>query len=158
MKSIGRFLKKFFLFDMLLGLSVTLRHYFGRKVTVQYPEKIQEPGARFRGLLRLYRDERGEPLCIACKACQRICPTNCFDIEGLRAEGARIMRPTKFDWTLERCTFCGLCVEVCPTAAIRLSREFRMTSVDKAPLHFDMPAMYVQDEALQEYLCGGCRP
>ncbi len=158
MKSIVRFLKKFFLTDMLLGLSVTLRHYFSRKVTVQYPEQVREPGARFRGLLRLYRDEQGGPLCVACKACQRICPTGCFDIEGLKTEGARIMHPTKFNWTLERCTFCGLCVEVCPTAAIRFSREFRMTAVDKAALHFDLPAMYVQGEDLHHHLCGGCRP
>ena len=158
MRSIGRFLKNFFLVDMLLGLSVTLRHYFSRKVTIQYPEKVKEPGTRFRGLLRLYRDEQGEPLCIACKACQRICPTNCFDIEGLKAEGAKIMRPKKFDWTLDRCTFCGLCVEVCPTAAIRFSREFRLTAVRKPALHFDLPAMYIQGEELKNHLCGGCRP
>jgi NADH-quinone oxidoreductase subunit I len=158
MKAIGRFLKKFFLTDMLLGLSVTLRHYFSRKVTIQYPEQVKEPGTRFRGLLRLYRDGQGEPLCIACKACQRICPTHCFDIEGLKAEGAKTMRPTKFDWTLDRCTFCGLCVEVCPTAAIRFSREFRMTSIDKKALRFDLPSMYVQGEELQNRQCQGCRP
>jgi NADH-quinone oxidoreductase chain I len=158
MKAIVRFLKKFFLVDMLLGLSVTLRHYFSRKVTIQYPEQVKEPGTRFRGLLRLYRDEQGEPLCIACKACQRICPTGCFDIEGLKAEGAKILRPVKFDWTLDRCTFCGLCVEVCPTSAIRFSKEFRMTAVEKPGLRFDLPAMYEEGPELQKHLCGGCLP
>jgi NADH-quinone oxidoreductase subunit I len=158
MKALVRFLKKFFLVDMLLGLSVTLRHYFSRKVTIQYPEKVKVPGARFRGLLRLYRDGQGQPLCIACKACQRICPTGCFDIEGLRAEGAKILRPVKFDWVLDRCTFCGLCVEVCPTAAIRFSKEFRLSAVEKSGLRFDMPAMYEEGPELQKHLCGGCLP
>jgi NADH-quinone oxidoreductase subunit I len=152
-----KFLEKVLLVDMLQGLWVTLRRYFSRKVTVQYPEKVKQPAERFRGLLRLYRDESGEPLCIACKACQRICPTNCFSIEGARAEGEKTRRPTTFDWKLDRCSFCGLCVEVCPTAAIRFSREFRMTAVRKEPLLFRMPDMYIEGPDLQTYLCGGCR-
>ncbi|NTV81896.1 MAG: NADH-quinone oxidoreductase subunit I, partial [Candidatus Aminicenantes bacterium] len=47
MSRIGRFLKSFFLVDMLRGLAVTLRLYFSRKVTVQYPEQVQEPSPRF---------------------------------------------------------------------------------------------------------------
>ncbi len=157
MTRLGRLLKSFFLVDMLRGLSVTLRLYFSRKVTVQYPEKVQEPAPRFRGLPRLFRDERGEPLCIACKACQRACGTNCFDIEGRREEGAKFMRPVKFDWRLDRCSFCGFCVEVCPTNAIRFSREFRMTGVTKTGLLFHRDDMYLGGDALQEHLCGGCR-
>jgi len=157
MNRLGRFLKSFFLVDILQGLWVTLRIYFSPKVTVQYPEQIKEPAPRFRGILRLHRDEQGEPLCIACKACQRACGTNCFDIEGKKGEGAKVMRPVKFDWTLERCSFCGFCVEVCPTSAIRFSREFRLTGLDRAGLLFDLPDMYLAGEDLQKHLCAGCR-
>ncbi|MGZ7065343.1 MAG: NuoI/complex I 23 kDa subunit family protein [Candidatus Aminicenantales bacterium] len=121
MKSIQEIFQKVFLLDILQGLLVTLKHYFSPKVTIQYPEKVKEPAARFRGILRLFRDERGEPLCIACKACQRICPTKCFEIEGARPEGSKVLRPVRFDWKLDRCSFCGLCTEVCPTFAIRFS-------------------------------------
>jgi NADH-quinone oxidoreductase subunit I len=158
MKSVQEIFQKVFLLDILQGLLVTLKHYFSRKVTVQYPEKVKEPAARFRGLLRLYCDEKGEPLCIACKACQRICPTNCFEIEGARPEGSKVLRPTRYDWKLDRCSFCGLCVEVCPTDAIRFSREFRMSLVAKEHLLFHLPDMYVEGEDLQEFICGGCRP
>jgi NADH-quinone oxidoreductase subunit I len=157
MSRVARFLKSFFLVDIVKGLAVTLRLYFSRKVTVEYPEEVQAPSERFRGLLRLHRDEAGEPLCIACKACQRACGTGCFDIEGKKEEGARSMRPTKFDWKLDRCSFCGFCVEVCPTSAIRFSREFRLTGVRKETLLFHRDEMYLTGEALQEHLCGGCR-
>jgi len=157
MSRLKKFLRSFFLVDILQGLAVTLRIYFSRKVTVPYPEKVKEPSPRFRGILRLHRDDRGEPLCIACKACQRACGTNCFDIEGKKEEGAKVMRPVKFDWKLERCSFCGLCVEACPTNAIRFSREFRLTGLDKDGLLFDLPDMYIAGEDLQKHLCAGCR-
>lgn len=157
MSRFRRFLRMAFLLDILQGLGVTLRLYFSRKVTVQYPEKVLEPAARFRGILRLYRDDQGEPLCIACKICQRACGTNCFDIEGKKEEGAKVMRPVKFDWKLDRCTFCGLCVEVCPTNAIRFSREFRLAGIGKEGLFFHLPDMYLAGEDLQEHLCAGFR-
>ena len=155
-KRVQAFLQKVFLLDILEGLLVTLKFYFSHKVTIQYPEKVKPPAARFRGILRLYRDEKGEPLCIACKACQRICPLNCFDIEGARPEGSKVLRPTRYDWKLDRCTFCGLCVEVCPTDAIRFSREFRMSLIAKDHLLFHLPDMYIEGDEFQRFLCGGC--
>jgi NADH-quinone oxidoreductase subunit I len=156
MNRIKALLRKFLLLDILQGLMVTLKYYFSRKVTIPYPEKLLPPPERFRGLLRLFRDEKGAPLCIACKACQRVCPDGCFDIEGKREPGAKIMRPVKFDWKLDRCSFCGLCVEVCPTDAIQFSKEFKMTSWTKESLFFHHEDMYLGGEALQERFCGGC--
>lgn len=149
-----RFLKKVLLLDILKGLWVTLRRYFSRKATIPYPEKVKIPSERFRGVLRLHRNEAGEPLCIACKACQRACGTNCFTIEGERPEGSKTMRPTQFDWKLERCSFCGLCVEVCPTKAIRFSKEFRMATLSKEAFLFHMSDMYVEGPELQKYIRG----
>jgi len=152
----GKLVRSFFLVDIVQGLLITLRHYFGKKVTIQYPEVVKPVPARFKGMIRLYRDEAGQPLCIACKACQRICPTGCFDIEGARPEGSKIMRPTKFDWKLDRCSFCGLCVEVCPTDAIRFSETFRMSSLGRDRLLFHHDDMYLRGEELQAHLCAGC--
>ncbi len=157
MKKLVKFFRSILLFDILQGLWVTLRRYFSPKATIQYPEKVKPPAERFRGILRLHVDEAGAPLCIACKACQRACGTDCFDIEGERPEGAKTMRPTKFDWKLDRCSFCGLCVEVCPTQAIRFSKEFRMTTLVKESLFFHLPEMYLRDADLQKFLCGECR-
>jgi formate hydrogenlyase subunit 6/NADH:ubiquinone oxidoreductase subunit I len=49
-------------------------------------------------------------------------------------------------------------VEVCPTSAIRFSKEFRLSAVDKAGLHFDLPSMYEEGADVQNHLCGGCLP
>jgi NADH-quinone oxidoreductase subunit I len=158
MKKNEGFLQKFFLTDIVQGLLVTLRYYFSRKVTLQYPEEVRKLPAHFKGILRLYRDEKGEPLCIACKACQRICPCDCFEIEGVRPEGSKILRPIRYDWKLERCSFCGLCTEVCPTNAIRFSGEFRMSLLEKGHVRFHLSDMYLEGEDLQKFLCGGCLP
>lgn len=154
MKTIKNALRKFFLIDILEGLWVTLRHYFGPKSTIPYPEKVQKLPERFRGTLRLFKNAKGEPLCIACKACQRICPTKCFEIQGERDPASRIMHPVQFNWKLDRCTFCGLCVEVCPTDAIRFSLEFRMSTFEKDRLLFHLADMYLAGKDMQKYFGG----
>jgi len=151
-EKIKKFLTKVLLIDLLTGLWVTLKYTFKPKVTYQYPEKVKPPRPRFRGILRLHRDAQGQPLCIACKMCQRACPENCFDIEGAKNEAGK-MRPTRFNWKLERCTFCGLCVEACPTAAIRFSHEFRLSTADRRTLIFSMDQMY-GDFDLQKHFQG----
>jgi NADH-quinone oxidoreductase subunit I len=145
-------LKKVFLIDLFQGLFVTLKYTFRPKATIQYPEEVKQPSERFRGVIRLYRDEEGKPLCIACKMCQRTCPQNCFDIEGAKDENNK-MRPVKFDWKMERCSFCGLCTEACPTGAVRSSKEFRLSTLDRSTLLFHLPDMY-SDYDLQKRFLG----
>ncbi len=138
---IKKFLYKIFLIDLLKGMWITFRYTIGPKVTIQYPEQVKKPSDRFRGILRLYRNENGEELCIGCKMCQRTCPEECFSIEAAKDESGK-MRPTRFDWNLERCTFCGLCVEACPTHAILFSKEFRLAAYHRSHFHFTMKNMY----------------
>jgi NADH-quinone oxidoreductase subunit I len=152
------FIKKVFLIDLIIGLLVTLKYTLLPKATIQYPEKVKQPSERFRGLLRLYRNEEGKPLCIACKMCQRTCPQNCFDIEGQKDESNK-MRPVKFDWILERCSFCGFCVEACPSDAIRFSKEFRLSTLERSKLVFGLSEMYndydVQNHFLRDSIKAG---
>ena len=67
MQGIRSFIKTFLLWELLLGLSVTLRAMFKRKVTINYPEEKTPQSSRFRGLHALRRYPNGEERCIACK-------------------------------------------------------------------------------------------
>ena len=115
--SIGHFIKSFTLFELWKGLSVTLRHLFRRKITVQYPEEYTPMSPRFRGLHAQRRYPNGEERCIACKLCEAICPAMAITIESeQRADGTR--RTTRYDIDMTKCIFCGMCEQACPVDAI----------------------------------------
>ncbi|GMW08033.1 MAG: hypothetical protein AMXMBFR8_28290 [Nevskiales bacterium] len=116
-------IKTFSLWDLLLGLRITLRHLFVKKVTIQYPEEKTPQSARFRGLHALRRYPNGEERCIACKLCQAVCPAAAITIEsGVAADGTR--RTTRYDIDLFKCIYCGFCEEACPVDAIVETRIF----------------------------------
>ena len=65
-----RAFKTWFLWELLIGLSVTGRYFFKKKITIEYPEEKTPLSPRFRGLHALRRYESGEERCIACKLCE----------------------------------------------------------------------------------------
>jgi NADH-quinone oxidoreductase subunit I len=117
MAAIVQFFKSFLLLEMLLGLSVTGRNLFARKITLQYPEEKTPMSPRFRGLHALRRYPNGEERCIACKLCEAVCPAKAITIESeVRDDGSR--RTTRYDIDLTKCIFCGFCEESCPVDSI----------------------------------------
>jgi NADH-quinone oxidoreductase subunit I len=112
--------KTFFLTELLGGLWVTLRKFFTRKFTVNYPEEKTPQSPRFRGLHALRRYPNGEERCIACKA---VCITIDSDVAQ---DGTR--RTSRYDIDLFKCIYCGFCEEACPVDAIVLTRihEYHM--------------------------------
>lgn len=117
MDSIRHFLKRFFLWELFLGMRVTGRHFFARKITIQFPEETTPLSPRFRGLHALRRYPNGEERCIACKLCEAVCPALAITIEAEpRADGSR--RTTKYEIDLFKCIFCGFCEESCPVDSI----------------------------------------
>ena len=59
------YIKTFVLWELLLGLSTTLRNFFRPSVTLEYPEEKTPQSHRFRGLHALRRYPNGEERCIA---------------------------------------------------------------------------------------------
>lgn len=111
------FCKSFLLLELLRGLAVTGKHFFSRKITVQYPEEKTPKSARFRGLHALRRYPNGEERCIACKLCEAVCPALAITIESeVRDDGSR--RTTKYEIDLFKCIYCGFCEESCPVDSI----------------------------------------
>lgn len=120
-KNIKHWIKSFTLWELLKGMSVTLRYFFAPKVTVQYPEQKTPKSPRFRGLHALRRYPNGEERCIACKLCEAVCPALAITIDSEeREDGTR--RTTRYDIDLFKCVYCGLCEEACPVDSIVLTR------------------------------------
>lgn len=112
-----KILQTFLLWELLKGLKLTGRHFFARKITIQYPEEKTPKSPRHRGLHALRRYPNGEERCIACKLCEAVCPALAITIESeTRFDGTR--RTTKYEIDLFKCIYCGFCEESCPVDSI----------------------------------------
>jgi len=115
--SLARFIKSFLLWELMLGLILTGKNLFARKITVQYPEEETPRSPRFRGIHALRRYANGEERCIACKLCESVCPALAITIEAEpKSDGSR--RTTLYEIDLFKCIYCGFCEESCPVDAI----------------------------------------
>lgn len=111
------YIRSFLLLELLVGLRVTLKYFFKKKTTVQFPEEQTPISPRFRGMLALRRYPNGEERCIACKLCEAVCPALAITIESEpRDDGTR--RTTRYDIDAFKCINCGLCEESCPVDSI----------------------------------------
>ena len=82
-----KWLKTLTLWELLKGLKLTLRYFFKKKITIQFPEEKTPTSFRFRGMLALRRYPNGEERCIACKLCEAVCPALAIKIDaGPRAK------------------------------------------------------------------------
>jgi len=123
MKRIGSIFQTFFLTELLVGLSVTARNFFRRKITLHYPEEKTPQSPRFRGLHALRRYPNGQERCIACKLCEAVCPALAITIESdVGPDNTR--RTTRYDIDLFKCIYCGFCEESCPVDSIVETRVY----------------------------------
>jgi len=135
MSLIKRTFKTWLLWELLVGLSLTGRYLFKKKITVEYPEERTPLSPRFRGLHALRRYESGEERCIACKLCEVICPALAIEIESEeREDGTR--RTTRYDIDMTKCIYCGFCQEACPVDAIVETQEFKYASETREALYY----------------------
>ncbi len=123
MNTVVNYFRSLMLWELLMGLKLTGRYLFAKKITVQYPEEKTPQSPRFRGLHALRRYPNGEERCIACKLCEAVCPALAITIESeQRADGTR--RTTRYDIDLFKCIYCGYCEESCPVDSIVETRIF----------------------------------
>lgn len=110
-------------FPYLLGVGD-----YRKEVTEQYPDPISSKTAddlppRSRGLLFNDIDR-----CTGCRACEKVCPTRCIQIEVERGTGIGKDWVSVFDIDVSRCVFCGLCVEVCQPASLSHTKHYESAS------------------------------
>ena len=136
MSFIQRTARALLLTELVSGMAMTLRYFFRRKVTLNYPHEKGPLSPRFRGEHALRRYPNGEERCIACKLCEAVCPAQAITIEAEpRADGSR--RTTRYDIDMLKCIYCGLCEEACPVDAIVEGPNFEYATETREELLYD---------------------
>src|SRR5512143_3051725 len=134
--ALRNYFKSLFLWELLLGLKLTGKYLFAKKITVQYPDEKTPMSPRFRGLHALRRYPNGEERCIACKLCEAVCPALAITIEAEpREDGSR--RTTRYDIDMVKCIYCGLCQEACPVDAIVEGPNLEFATETREELLYD---------------------
>lgn len=125
-------------YNLVLGLKVTVLRLPKRAVTLQYPEEKWTMPERSRGVVVLLSDkETGELNCTACLLCQRACPTGAITIVREKNEQNR-WYPKTFTIDNTICCFCGLCEEACNFAAIKMATMYEFSVYDQSELVYDI--------------------
>jgi NADH-quinone oxidoreductase subunit I len=110
-------------------MGVTIKVFFRKKVTEQYPEnrKTLVISERWRAELTMPHDQNNEHACTACGICQTNCPNGTINIVSKMIDtedGKKKKVLDKYFYDLGSCTFCNLCVITCPSDAIAFSNNF----------------------------------
>jgi NADH-quinone oxidoreductase subunit I len=141
----------------LKGMSLTFKHMFEKKVTMQYPEEKSTGSKhgmgewsmsnRWRGTHRMLTDEQGRSKCVACGLCPQICPANCIKlVPGEDERGDRY--PLIYEIDEFRCVFCGYCQEVCPEEAIHVGVHYENSEYTRGRFVYDLERLSSQTHAV----------
>lgn len=118
---------------LLTGMKITLRRFFGKGNTVQYPDEKIPMSARFRGgFLDLNADK-----CIACGLCAMACPNHVIVITTGKDESSNKKCLTAYRHHAGLCLYCNLCLEACPTQALAWTRNYEMAGYSRDVLVYD---------------------
>jgi len=133
------FMERIYLPAIFKGMAITLKHFFRKKVTINYPEQTREFSKVYRGKHVLKRDEEGRERCTACGLCAVACPAEAITmIAAERKPGEEnLYREEKYAEVYEinmlRCIFCGDCEEACPKEAIFLTDRIVESEYERLP-------------------------
>jgi NADH-quinone oxidoreductase subunit I len=118
--------------SLLTGMRITIGQFFMPEVTVHYPHETLPMAKRYRGHIVLVKDPvTGKSLCVACKSCEKACPSDCIVVDGIKREGEKKKSVTEFKLNFTTCSLCGSCVEVCPMEALQFSKIYNLASTNK---------------------------
>ncbi len=125
--------------SLLVGMKVTVQNFLQPPVTSEYPKERLEMTEAYRNVIVLIEKEDIQSHdCIACKACERVCPSFCIHLDGGRPDGLKRQRVTEFTVDFALCSECGLCLDVCPTDTLGYSRSYDETGYSRKDFVYDL--------------------
>lgn len=148
----------------LIGMKITSRHLFVKKVTIQYPDQRFPLPMNARNRLKLTPER-----CTGCNLCVVACPVNCIKLETVRVSPddphqelyengqPRKMWVTKYEIDFAKCCFCGLCVAACPSDAINHTEEYEYSVYDRSNLYYKFQTLTPEQAAEKEQLLADFR-
>jgi NADH-quinone oxidoreductase subunit I len=149
--TLDRFARSFLLAELVGGMWLTLKYFFRRKVTLNYPYEKTPLSPRFKGEHALRRYPNGEERCIACKLCEAICPALAITIEAEpREDGSR--RTTRYDIDMTKCIYCGMCEEACPVDAIVEGPNMEFATETREELMYDKDRLLANGDRWESVL------
>ncbi|HOT96158.1 MAG TPA: NADH-quinone oxidoreductase subunit I [bacterium] len=120
------------------GMWITIKHFFGKKYTISYPEEKWPVPPGHRGAIRLNKDDEGRIKCVACEMCSTACPAQCITMKaGVAPWPDREKYPVEFTIDMLRCILCGMCQEACPEDAIELTEIYDFSAYSREDLIWD---------------------
>lgn len=140
-KKVG-ILNRFYLVEVIQGLLFTMKNFFAKKYTYQYPEVKRQYSSRYRGV-HYIKATNGVENCTACMLCPTVCPAECIHIEAGEGENKE-KYPVKFEIDILRCCYCGFCEEACPKDAIKLSTIYETAVYHREQGVYDKANLLIQ--------------
>lgn len=120
-----------------MGILSIIWRNFSRSARTRRPTDMPPIPSPFRGLI-----EQDPDLCTGCKACETVCAPKAISFNQEQETGIT------WNFFAGQCSFCGLCVQYCPTHAITNQGKL-------PPITGDQSRLKVVHEILYQ-ACAGC--
>lgn len=138
--------------DSFRALKTSFTNLLRPPTTVQFPTEKRVRAERYRSSFALLHDEHGDELCIGCLQCERICPSQVIAIKSAGKKESPVTGKKRgyaddFVLDLNACIYCELCVQVCPTDAIVMTREPEVPVYGREDLVLTMQKLYANEKS-----------
>lgn len=125
--------------ELVKGMGITLKYFFSKPITLEYPEVKRPQPAYYRGRHRLQRYDNGLERCVGCALCAAACPPEAIYLEAKENDPTKPVSAGEryseiYQIHLLRCIWCGFCEEACPEDAIVMGQEFQLANYSRQSL------------------------